>query len=69
MVGYARRNFMVTLPSFNSWEEFNAHLAEQRLNRRERRLRGHAETIGERFECDRALMLPLPATGRLENPP
>ena len=28
--------------------------------RRERRLRGHAETIGERFERDRAALLPLP---------
>ena len=59
LVGYARRNFMVPIPHFNSWEEFNAHLEVQC---RERRLRGHTETIGERFERDRAAMLPLPAT-------
>ena len=59
--GYARRNFMVPIPHFNSWEAFNAHLAEQRRKRRERRLRGHTETIGERFERDRRAMLPLPA--------
>src|ERR1039458_9219001 len=35
---------------------------EQCRKRRERRLRGHSETIGERFERDRAAMLPLPAT-------
>ena len=29
--------------------------------RRARRLRGHTETIGERFERDRAVLLPLPA--------
>jgi hypothetical protein len=40
----------------------NAHLEEQCRKRRERRLRGHSETIGERFERDRAAMLPLPAT-------
>jgi hypothetical protein len=27
LVGYARRNFMVPIPHFNSWEAFNAHLA------------------------------------------
>jgi transposase len=61
LVGYVRRNFMVPIPHFNSWEDFNAHLAEQCRKRRERRLRGHTETIGERFERDRAAMLPLPA--------
>jgi transposase len=61
LVGYARRNFMVPIPRFNSWEEFNAHLAEQCHKRRERRLRGHTETISERFERDLAAMLPLPA--------
>ena len=59
LVGYARRNCMVPIPHVNSWEEFNAHLEVQC---RERRLRGHTETIGERFERDRAAMLPLPAT-------
>jgi hypothetical protein len=62
LVGYARRNFMVPVPHFNSWEEFNAYLEVQCRKRRERRLRGHSETIGERFERDRAAMLPLPAT-------
>jgi transposase len=61
IVGYSRRNFMVPIPRANSWEELNAHLAERCRNRRERRLRGHKETIGERFERDRAAMLPLPA--------
>ena len=27
---------------------------------RQQRVRGHAETIGERFECDRSALLPLP---------
>jgi hypothetical protein len=62
LVGYVRRNFMVPIPCFNSWDEFNAYLQEQSRKRRERRLRGHSETIGERFERDRARMLLLPAT-------
>jgi len=61
LVGYARRNFMVPIPSANSWDELNTYLAGQCRKRRERRLRGHTETIGERFERDRATMLPLPA--------
>ncbi len=61
LVGYARRNFMVPIPRVNSWEQWNEQLEEQCRKRRERRLRGHTETIGERFERDRAAMLPLPA--------
>jgi len=61
LVGYARRNFMVPIPRVSSWEELNAHLKQQCRKRRERRLRGHTETIGERFERDRAALLPLPA--------
>ena len=61
LVGYARRNFMVPIPRVNSWDELNAHLEAECRKRRERRLRGHSETIGERFERDRAAMLPLPA--------
>src|SRR5208282_4251931 len=60
LVGYARRNFMVPIPRVPSWEEWNAQLEAQCRRRRERRLRGHAETIGERFERDRAALLPLP---------
>src|SRR5277367_708492 len=62
LVGYSRRNFMVPIPRFSSWEALNAHFEEQCRKRRERRLRGHSETIGERFERDRAAMLPLPTT-------
>jgi hypothetical protein len=61
LVGYARRNFMVPIPRTSSWEALNAHLEEQCRKQRERLLRGHTETIGERFERDRAAMLPLPA--------
>jgi transposase len=61
LVGYARRNFMVPIPRASSWEELNEHFAADCRQRRERRLRGHTETIAERFERDRAAMLPLSA--------
>ena len=61
LVGYARRNFMVPIPRASSWEELNLRLEADCRKRRERRLRGHTETIGDRFERDRAVMLPLPA--------
>ena len=61
LVGYARRNFMVPIPRASSWEELNLHLEASCRKRRERILRGHRQSIGERFEADRAAMLPLPA--------
>ena len=54
LVGYARRNFMVPIPRVSSWEELNARLEAECRKRRVRRLRGHTETIGERFERDHA---------------
>jgi len=61
LVGYARRNFMVPVPRYATWEEFNAHLLVQSQKRRERKLRGHQQTIGERFRKDQERLLPLPA--------
>jgi transposase len=61
LVGYARRNFMVPRPRFATWGEFNAHLLVQSQKRRERKLRGHQQTIGERFKKDQERLLPLPA--------
>lgn len=61
LVGYARRNFLVPIPRLGSWEELNQYLLEQCRKRRERQLWGYQETIGERFERDRAALLPLPA--------
>jgi transposase len=61
LVGYARRNFMVPIPRYASWEKFNLYLVNQCQKRRERKLRGHDQTIGERFVKDRERLLPLPA--------
>jgi transposase len=61
LVGYARRNFMVPVPRFATWDKFNADLLKQCQKRRERKLRGQPQTIGERFEKDKEVLLPLPA--------
>ena len=61
-ISLARRNFMTPLPRFANWDAFNGHLEEQCRNRQGNVLRGHRESIGERFVRDReALKRPLPA--------
>ena len=62
LVGYARRNFLVPVPSFERFDALNAYLEERCLERLGRRLRGHEETIGQRMERDLEALLPLPAT-------
>src|ERR1019366_6858888 len=62
LVGYARRNFLVPIPRVASWEELNQRLLDACRERRARQLRGHQETIGQRFERDRVALLPLPAS-------
>jgi transposase len=60
LVGYVRRNFLVPIPSFESFDALNAYLEEQCLKRLEDRLRGQTETIGQRLERDLEVLLPLP---------
>jgi transposase len=43
LVGYARRNFMVPIPRFATWEAFNAWLEAQCRKRQRDRLRGESE--------------------------
>ena len=62
LVGYARRNFLVPLPVFESFEALNGYLLECCRRRRADRLRGREGTIGERMERDlAAFQTPLPA--------
>jgi hypothetical protein len=76
LVGWARRNFMVPLPRFASWEDFNVWLEEQCGKRHVDIRRGHTETIGQRLQRDLEAMAELPpaafdacaqATGRVSS--
>ena len=60
MVGYARRNHMVPIPNFPTWDAFNEDLEAQCRARQTHILRGYTETIGARLERDLAAMRPLP---------
>ena len=61
LVGYVRRNFLVPVPSFESFDALNAYLERRCLERMDRKLRGHMETIGQRMERDLDALLPLPS--------
>ena len=62
LVGYARRNFLVPIPVFESFEALNAHLLECCRRRMADCLRGRDETIGGRLQRDlAAFQTPLPA--------
>ena len=61
IVGYARRNFMVPLPRFASFDDLNSWLEEQCRRRMDDTLRGKTETIGERMQRDVAAFQDLPA--------
>jgi len=61
LVGFARRNFLVPIPVFDSFAALNEHLLACCRKRMSERLRGRTETIGERLERDlAALRKPLP---------
>lgn len=61
MVGYVRRNFLVSVPFFESFDALNAHLERCCLELMDVRLRGHTESIGQRMERDLEALLPLRA--------
>ena len=60
MVGYVRRNFLVPIPSFESFTVLNDHLERRCLERMDATLRSHSGTIGQRMERDLEALLPLP---------
>jgi len=60
VVGFARRNFMVPIPSVESFEELNNHLQKCCEERQKDILRGHKTSIKERFALDQKALSPLP---------
>lgn len=61
LVGYARRNFLVPLPTVPSLGALNTELLARCQQEETRRLQGESQTIGERWAEERRAMLPLPA--------
>ena len=59
LVGYVRRNFLVPVPSFESFDALNTYLEQRCLERMDAQLRGHTETIAQRMERDLDALLPL----------
>ncbi len=62
LVGWIRRNLLVPMPRVASIDVLNAYLIERCRRRLGDRLRGHAETIGERLVRDLAAFQSPPAT-------
>jgi transposase len=62
LVGLIRRNYLVPMPRAASYEALNAKLIDDCRRRQGDRLRGHAETIGERLMRDLAVFQALPTT-------
>jgi transposase len=62
LVGFIRRNYLVPMPRAASYEALNAKLIDDCRGRHGDRLRGHAETIGERLVRDLAVFQDLPPT-------
>ncbi len=60
LVGYGRRNFMVPMPCFATWDAFNAYLEEQCRKRQADVLRGYKNSICDRLVADLAAMRDLP---------
>lgn len=61
MVGFVRRNYLVPIPRFESFDALNAYLEEQCLKRQGALLRGHEENIEQRFNRDLDALMKLPA--------
>jgi len=61
VIGFGRRNYLVPMPRFESFDALNARLEEQCLKRQDEVLRGHSETIGERLLRDLDALMVLPA--------
>jgi len=61
VIGFGRRNYLVPMPRFASFDALNAWLEEQCLKRQDEVLRGHSETIGERLLRDLDALMVLPA--------
>jgi transposase len=61
-VGFAQRNFLAPMPKVASYAELNAQLLQACLDNAERPVRGEAQTVAEKWQAEKAQLLPLPAS-------
>jgi transposase len=61
LVGYARRNWLVPIPEFPTWDALNVYLLVKCRAESQRRLRGMDMPIDEALAQERIAFLPLPA--------
>jgi transposase len=61
LVGYVRRNFLVPLPRFSSWQALNTYLLNQCSQRLSLTAAGKDQIIGELLHQERGTFRPLPA--------
>jgi|ERR1019366_328292 transposase len=59
-VGYTLRNFLVPLPTATSFEDLNKQVVERCLQEDLRTVAREPQSIGDAWEKERALLLPLP---------
>jgi hypothetical protein len=59
-VGYFRRNYLVPVPEVASLDELNARIAGAEQAGDGRRIGARIHTIGQDFEAERPLLIPLP---------
>ena len=59
LIGYVRRNYLVPIPRFDSFDALNAWLEEQCLKRQGDQLRGRGETIEARLMRDLDTLMAL----------
>ena len=59
MIGFGRRNYMVPMPCFESFEALSACLEAQCLKRQDEVLRGYAETVDQKLLRDLDAMMAL----------
>lgn len=60
-IGFSRRNWMVPPPEFNSLDELNKYILQKCVEDETRTVDGQAQTIGEAWEIEKPMLLPLPA--------
>lgn len=60
-VGFARRNWMVPVPKFDTIDQLNAYLLDKCRADDDRTVSGQKETIDEAWQKESGLLLPLPA--------